>query len=355
MIRETVSKIADLDYPRNLVQVLVIVERDDIATRRHLLSVGLPENFLLVEIPSLIPFTKGRALQHALPLVTGEILAVFDAESRPNRSQLLSAVSHIKNEANACYQSEIVVSNATGKGCTYWLNKVEFFEWFAIYMSYSDNSAIHFRLAGNSFHIATELLRKVGGWDPFSVTEDADLSYRLIRCGVRIRKMKWSWSCESCPDKISSWIKQRVRWYKGLYISNAVHCAGLLSRLIGSHGIASGLYRWVCLVSFSAIPLIVIICQWCMVSIGIRADAYAPGFWLIMLLFMTLFVVNVSLSVHSSSACKKNDSNGSISSIPLLLISIQFYWLLHILSGWIAVIEYLVSPLIWHKTEHAEG
>ena len=40
-------------------------------------------------------------------------------------------------------------------------------------------------LGGSSNHFRTAALRRVGGWDPYNVTEDADLGIRLHRLGYR--------------------------------------------------------------------------------------------------------------------------------------------------------------------------
>ena len=40
-------------------------------------------------------------------------------------------------------------------------------------------------LGGSSNHFRTATLREVGGWDPYNVTEDADLGMRLARFGYR--------------------------------------------------------------------------------------------------------------------------------------------------------------------------
>lgn len=57
-------------------------------------------------------------------------------------------------------------------------------------------------------------LQAVGGWDPYNVTEDADLGLRLFRrgyrCGVLTRP-----TYEEAPTEIDAWLGQRTRWFKG--------------------------------------------------------------------------------------------------------------------------------------------
>ncbi len=71
-----------------------------------------------------------------------------------------------------------------------------------------------FPLGGSSNHFRTSVLRKVGGWDPYNVTEDADLGIRLYRLGYRSAALS-SATYEEAPARFLPWLKQRTRWYKG--------------------------------------------------------------------------------------------------------------------------------------------
>lgn len=55
---------------------------------------------------------------------------------------------------------------------------------------------------------------EVGGWDPYNVTEDADLGLRLYRAGYRT-KAGFHATIEVAPDNLSDWLSQRSRWLKG--------------------------------------------------------------------------------------------------------------------------------------------
>jgi cellulose synthase/poly-beta-1,6-N-acetylglucosamine synthase-like glycosyltransferase len=54
----------------------------------------------------------------------------------------------------------------------------------------------------------------VGGWDPFNVTEDADLGVRLHRSGRGVGVLE-SVTLEEANSDFINWVKQRSRWYKG--------------------------------------------------------------------------------------------------------------------------------------------
>jgi cellulose synthase/poly-beta-1,6-N-acetylglucosamine synthase-like glycosyltransferase len=71
-------------------------------------------------------------------------------------------------------------------------------------------------------HFYTATLREVGGWDPYNVTEDADLGMRLARFGYR-SDMIDSTTLEEAPARIGAWLRQRTRWFKGWIQTWLVH------------------------------------------------------------------------------------------------------------------------------------
>jgi glycosyltransferase XagB len=69
-------------------------------------------------------------------------------------------------------------------------------------------------LGGASNHFRRDTLIAVGGWDPFNVTEDADLGFRLARRGWRTT-VAASTTWEEAPAGFRVWFRQRTRWMKG--------------------------------------------------------------------------------------------------------------------------------------------
>jgi glycosyltransferase XagB len=69
-------------------------------------------------------------------------------------------------------------------------------------------------LGGSSNHFRTAALRACGGWDPYNVTEDADLGYRLARDGY-VSDVIGPPTWEEAPVTFGAWLNQRTRWIKG--------------------------------------------------------------------------------------------------------------------------------------------
>ena len=77
-------------------------------------------------------------------------------------------------------------------------------------------------LGGTSNHFDTEALRELGGWDPFNVTEDADLGIRVAARGKHVGVID-STTFEEANRAYGNWIRQRSRWIKGYMQTTLVH------------------------------------------------------------------------------------------------------------------------------------
>ena len=77
-------------------------------------------------------------------------------------------------------------------------------------------------LGGTSNHFRRAALEQAGAWDPFNVTEDADLGIRLARAHKRVEVLP-STTWEEAPGNARSWLDQRTRWLKGWMQTYLVH------------------------------------------------------------------------------------------------------------------------------------
>jgi cellulose synthase/poly-beta-1,6-N-acetylglucosamine synthase-like glycosyltransferase len=59
-------------------------------------------------------------------------------------------------------------------------------------------------------------LRRIGGWDAWNVTEDADIGFRLARFGYESETLT-STTYEEAPISLGAFFRQRRRWCKGWY------------------------------------------------------------------------------------------------------------------------------------------
>ena len=102
-----------IDYPRGKLDIKLVIEHDDHATRLAIEALHLPATYEIVVAPAGWPRTKPRALNIALPLVRGELLVIFDAEDAPAPAQLREAVERFLRAPRklACLQARLAIDN----------------------------------------------------------------------------------------------------------------------------------------------------------------------------------------------------------------------------------------------------
>lgn len=335
--------IRDLDYPDTLKELLIIVEENDAYTLEHLNKFKLPDYGRVVLIPPGYPATKGRSLLYGLKEATGDLITVFDAESRPQKDQLKKASAYFSGpEDLVCVQSRVMITNKDEN----WITQnfaAEYYEWFNHFLQYQSNHHRPFGLGGNSFYVSRKVLIRSGAWDPFNVTEDADLSVRLVRQGVKF-VMVDSTTSEECPHRTGAWLKQRTRWNKGLMITQMVHL--LPSTFKSGFGLTDWISFWTRSLSGSFLPFFNIF-----ILVYLLIAHLSPRFtWKASLALWSLFAISIVVMtlVNVVSFRRINIRYNRW----LILPGMLGYMALHILAGFNAVIQYILSPLKWNKTAH---
>jgi cellulose synthase/poly-beta-1,6-N-acetylglucosamine synthase-like glycosyltransferase len=212
------------DYPREKLQVILALEPNDLATRAAVARLGTMPHVQVLIAPATGPRTKPKALNCALPFARGSFTAVFDAEDRPDPGQLRAALdSFRRHDAGvACAQASLCIDNYNKDS---WLSRTfaaEYAGQFDVFLPGLAAMRMPLPLGGSSNHFRTSVLRKVGGWDAWNVTEDADLGFRLARFGYRSVTFD-STTNEEAPIRFKAWLGQRSRWMKGWMQTWGVH------------------------------------------------------------------------------------------------------------------------------------
>ena len=103
------THLRQLDYPKNLLQVILVMERDDITTAKTLAGTKLPPWITAIDVPRGTIKTKPRALNYALDHCPGSIIGVYDAEDAPEPDQLRKVARRFaeSDEKLACVQGTL--------------------------------------------------------------------------------------------------------------------------------------------------------------------------------------------------------------------------------------------------------
>jgi len=353
-IAHLINAIDAFDYPKSKLDVKLVVEADDKETIQAIKDLAPPAYFEIIKTPFSLPRTKPKACNYAMQYVRGEYVTIFDAEDIPNKYQLKAVLAKFKNgERNlACVQARLNYYNYNDSQITRWF-ALEYAIWFDYVMNGLERMKLAIPLGGTSNHIKTAVLKKLGNWDSFNVTEDADLGMRLKRFGYTVGAVN-SITMEEAPSNLSAWLKQRKRWIKGFMQTYIVHMRQPL-RFIREAGFKS----FLTLQFFIGLPPIIYILSPFMLLLAIAENSFAAN---ILTLPSWLYLASISNLIygavtHISFALVANyrSSNGTGRMFkPMIFSALTFpiYAILHVIASFSSLYELIFNPHYWEKTQH---
>jgi len=350
VVDELVGAIRRLDYPPEKLDVKFVLEVDDQQTRSALQRLNLGPPFEIIIAPPVGPRTKPKALNVALPFARGAYTVVYDAEDSPEPDQLRRALEAFREGGKrlACVQASLIIDNTADN----WLAGMftaNYAGQFDVFLRGLAALHLPFPLGGSSNHFRTAALRAAGGWDPYNVTEDADLGIRLCRLGYRTATIS-SATYEEAPARFMPWLRQRTRWYKGWMQTWFVHMrrpTRLFRELTPAGAIAFQIF-------FAANVLAALIHPLFMAGLGVTLYAL-PSAWANTVMenaapiFLTgLLSGYVSTIVLDLIGLRRRGLLGTA----WVFVLTPLHWLLLSLAAWRALFQLIYDPQGWEKTEH---
>lgn len=340
VVRTLVSSLDDIDYPKEKLDIMLLIEVDDSNTFNALPD--LPKHFRIVRIPKTKHRGKANALNFGLKKSTGKYVVVYDAEDTPDPFQLRKAVAVFSEFSDKVWalQANLSFSNPTDNFRTL-LFHAEYCIWYQVYVPFLSRQNFPVPLGGSSNHIRKDKLCLLGGWDPFNVTEDADLAIKIYKNGGRVEVLN-STTYEIAPKRIDTWIKQRTRWIKGLIQTFFVHTRGVVNKQLVVYFLLS--YSAI----FQAIYILITVIS--IIILGGFADVYAK---IIGVFALVLFSANLLMTfVMIIYAVRWNERSIHLAKLfPSLLV----YWTMYFFANLRALYQFLFAPYLWEKTDHSDS
>ncbi|WP_246002213.1 glycosyltransferase family 2 protein [Pacificibacter maritimus] len=344
-----ITRLSRLTYPRELLDICLVVEEDDAITQEAVARTELPRWMRTIIVPRGGVKTKPRALNFALDFCRGSIIGIYDAEDAPEPEQIHKVAHHFAHADPkvACVQGILDFYNAR----TNWLARcftVEYASWFRIILPGYERIGLVVPLGGTTLFFRRDAIEKLGGWDAHNVTEDADLGIRLARHGYRTELIR-TVTDEEANCRLWPWIKQRSRWLKGYAMTWAMHMRSprkLLADLgwwkffgvqVLFFGTISNFILAPLLWSFWAMPL----------GLHHPLQDVVPNDAFLALggLFLMSEVVTIAIGMLATSTPKHR---GMWKWVPTL----HFYYPLGTLAAIKGLWEVVTRPYYWDKTAH---
>ena len=215
VVAELLASLRALDYPPDRLEIMLIVEQVDAETQAALGRAALDPHMRVLVVPDGEPRTKPRAIQYALQFAHGDYVVVYDAEDAPEPDQLRRALAALAAGGGriGCLQAQLNIYNSDATWFTRQFT-IEYTALFDCILPALERLQLPVPLGGTSNHFPRAVLDAVGGWDPYNVTEDADLGIRLARNGWHVGVLH-STTWEEAPPTFRIWKGQRTRWLKG--------------------------------------------------------------------------------------------------------------------------------------------
>jgi cellulose synthase/poly-beta-1,6-N-acetylglucosamine synthase-like glycosyltransferase len=339
-----------LDYPRDRLQIVLLVEEDDPLTREAVARAGVTPPFEAVVVPVSQPRTKPKACNVGLCRATGDILVIFDAEDRPELDQLKKAASLFAGlpETVICLQASLNYYNRDRN----WLTRffaIEYSGWFDYCLPGLHRLDAPIPLGGTSNHFRLPALRAIRGWDPYNVTEDCDLGIRLFRNGLRTAVLD-STTWEEATFRTLPWIRQRSRWVKGYLQTYLVHLRahGDLRRRLG----LGKLIHFHLLFGAGCFCLLMNPFYWLLTAAwfltGARAIREFFPLWVLVPALLSFLAGNAAFVLSAMLGCLRRRYYHLLPHCLLM----PFYWVLMSIGAWKGAWQLITKPFFWEKTPH---
>jgi cellulose synthase/poly-beta-1,6-N-acetylglucosamine synthase-like glycosyltransferase len=350
MLPRLAESLRNLDYPLGKLDIKIVLEAGDIETITAARLLGLEGVFEIIIVPASGPQTKPKACNFALRFARGEYLVIYDAEDRPEPDQLRKVVATFRRSPpnTACLQCRLSYYNVNEN----WLTRMftlDYALWFDQVLPGLERMGMPIPLGGTSNHFRVDVLRALHAWDPFNVTEDADLGIRIGQKGYRVGVVD-STTFEEASCRPRQWIRQRSRWIKGYMQTLLVHTRRPLHflRTAGSLGFLGFVFFIGGTVLAGLLnPVFWVFYVIWLVAAAASFDPIFPE----PLLFLCLFNLLAGNGAFTYLIMLAPIRRGWLELIPFSF-TLFAYWVLISIAAYRGLWQLIRDPYFWEKTQH---
>jgi cellulose synthase/poly-beta-1,6-N-acetylglucosamine synthase-like glycosyltransferase/glycosyltransferase involved in cell wall biosynthesis/O-antigen/teichoic acid export membrane protein len=352
VIPQFINAINKLSWPKEKLDVILLLEEDDKESIESVEKMKLPSFVRTIVVPHSMPKTKPKACNYGLAFAKGQYLVIYDAEDIPEPMQLKKAFLGFKKvpDSTICLQAKLNYYNPHQNLLTRFFT-AEYSLWFDVTLTGLQSINTTIPLGGTSNHFKIGSLRQIEGWDPFNVTEDADLGIRLFKRGYKTAIID-SVTLEEANSKYGNWIRQRSRWIKGYMQTYLVHIRETLS-FAREQGIHSLIFQLIVggKIAFVLInPLLwfATIAYFTLYAfVGPQIESLYPSVIFYMAVISLIFGNFLFLYYYMIGVAKKGQWT-----LMKFVFLIPIYWIMISAAALVALYQLIFKPHYWEKTVH---
>src|SRR6185437_2445894 len=167
VIPQFLEAIKKMDYPKEKLDVMLLLEEDDTHSIETVKKMELPLFVRTIVVPHSLPKTKPKACNYGLSHAKGEYLVIYDAEDMPDPLQLKKALIGFGKTGRevVCLQAKLNYYNPHQNLLTRFFT-AEYSLWFDVTLTGLQAANTSIPLGGTSNHFRTNDLKSLEGWDP---------------------------------------------------------------------------------------------------------------------------------------------------------------------------------------------
>src|ERR1700730_11078035 len=292
---------------------------------------------------------KAAALKDAMALVETEVILIFDADYIPGKGLIKQLVAPFFDPEVGGVMGRVVPLNV-GTNLLTRLLDLERSGGYQVDQQARMNLRLVPQHGGTVAGVRLSALREIGGWNDNTLTEDTDLTFRLLLAGWKTVYQNRSECYEEVPETWQVRIKQIMRWAKG---HNQVLAAYGLELLFGKHRatLRERIDGFLLLGVYAMAPLTVI--AW-LLALTLFYEGVAPLQGVIALLAFTAYSAtgNFAAFFEIAAAARLDYTRQRVCLLPFLVLG----FVVSIFSVSRACVDQLLAPITaaqfhWYKTE----
>lgn len=212
VIEKTVRNFFRLDYPNYTVTVIDDASDDEMPSILQRLEKEFP-NFRALRRPQGSVPGKSAGLNDALPGCKGEVIAVFDADAYVEPDFLRKILPHLQPENVGAVQAQKkIYLHQSGFLPNCQASEYALDTYFQVGRDLIGGAV---ELRGNGELMKRSALVDVGGWNNKAITDDLDLTMRLLLAKWDVKFSPETMVWEEAVTTLKGLIRQRRRWAEG--------------------------------------------------------------------------------------------------------------------------------------------